>query len=275
MTRIHNNEVKNISECNLLHDITNPPKQAKYLNRHYSPIIHGCINTRKGKPKFKRKNCILLDSGFSSTVVMEILVKRLGLEEDDPMQWNTQALNITANLKVKIDFTLPAISVTNHATQNFHVDESAKGRYDLILGRYLLIELGLYLKFYEHIIEADNGPFKWSTTLMVDLGTYIFKYLNAGKITPEEFFTNSYVKEVYKSENVRTATKQLHAILYAKYQKSDLHKVMENQCQRLTMTQRNELLQSLQRFKELFDGILGTWKRDAVYFKSKEDADPI
>ena len=42
---------------------------------------------------------------------------------------------------------------------------------------------------------------------MVDLGTYEFKYLNTGKITPEEFFTNDYVKEVYESEHVHTTKK--------------------------------------------------------------------
>ena len=41
---------------------------------------------------------------------------------------------------------------------------------------------------------------------------------------------------------------------------------MENQCQHLIMTQRNELIKSLQKFEELFDGTLGTWKRDPVYF---------
>ena len=54
---------------------------------------------------------------------------------------------------------------------------------------------------------------------MVDLGTYIFKYLNTGKIKPEEYFTNTYVKEVYESYHVRTATKLLRVILYAKYEK--------------------------------------------------------
>ena len=53
MTRIHNNEVNNIAECNLLHDIINPPKHAKILNIHYSPILHGWMNTRKGRAKFK------------------------------------------------------------------------------------------------------------------------------------------------------------------------------------------------------------------------------
>ena len=48
MTRIQNNGVKNITECNLLHDISNPPKRAKNLNIHYSPILHLCMNTIGG-----------------------------------------------------------------------------------------------------------------------------------------------------------------------------------------------------------------------------------
>ena len=55
----------------------------------------------------------------------------------------------------------------------------------MILGKDLLIELGLNLKFSEHVIEADDGPFNRFTIPMVDLGTYIFKYLNTGNITPE------------------------------------------------------------------------------------------
>ena len=53
MKSTHNNEVKNIYERNLLRDIINPPKRAKHLNSHYSHILHGCMNTRKGRVKFK------------------------------------------------------------------------------------------------------------------------------------------------------------------------------------------------------------------------------
>ena len=87
--------------------------------------------------------------------------------------------------KVKWDFTLPALSLTDVVMWNCHVDDSDKGRYGMILGWYLLTELVLYLKLSEHVIEADDGPFKMSTTPMVDLGTYIFKILNTEKITPE------------------------------------------------------------------------------------------
>ena len=74
MTRIHDNKVKNISECNLLHDIINPPKCTKFFNFFYSTYLHGYMNTRKGKVRFKNFR-IILDSGCSSTIVMGRLVK--------------------------------------------------------------------------------------------------------------------------------------------------------------------------------------------------------
>ena len=93
--------------------------------------MHGCINIRKGTVKFK-KFLILLDSGCSSTIAMRRLVEKLSLEKDALMQWHTQAGNITTNLKVKLDFTLPALIATNVLTWKCHVDESAKGIYDMI-----------------------------------------------------------------------------------------------------------------------------------------------
>ena len=52
---------------------------------------------------------------------------------------------------------------------------------------------------------------------MVDSGTYVFKDLNAGVIKTKEQFTDAYVKEVYESEHIRTATKRLRVILDDKY----------------------------------------------------------
>ena len=50
---------------------------------------------------------------------------------------------------------------------------------------------------------------------------------------------------------------------------------METQCQHLTMIQFNELIKSLQIFRELFDEKIGTWKTDPLDFKLEEDAKPI
>ena len=186
-----------------------------------------------------------------------------------------QAGNITTNLKVKADFTLPSLSATNVVTCKYYVYESSKGRYDMILGRYLLTESGLNLKFSEHVIKADDGHFKGSTAPVVDLGTYKFKDLNTGKIKPEESFTDDYVKEVYNSEHIRNATKILHVIIYAKYEKAYLNKVMETQCQHLTMTKRNEFMKALYKYEEFFYGTLVTCKIYPVDFELKKYTKPI
>ena len=101
MIYIHDDEVNNISECNLLHDIINPPKRAKNINSHYSPILHGCMNIRKGISKFKNF-LILLNSVFSSTIVIIGTFERICPEKYAVMQWHTQAGNITNNFKALI-----------------------------------------------------------------------------------------------------------------------------------------------------------------------------
>ena len=110
---------------------------------------------------------------------------------------------------------------------------------------------------------------------MVDLGAYIFKDLNIREIKPEESFIDTFVEEVYEPEHVHNTKKLLLVILDAKYKKANLHKVMETQCQHLTMTQHNDLLKSLQRFEELFNGRLGNWKTDPVEFKLEQDLNPV
>ena len=88
------------------------------------------------------------------------------------IQWHKQANNITTNIKVKIDFTLPKISATKIVTWDFHVDESDKGRCYTILGRDILTALGLNLEFSKYFIKEYYGPLKGSMAPMVDLGTY-------------------------------------------------------------------------------------------------------
>ena len=80
LIHIHDNEVNSIAECNLLHDIINPPKRAKNINSHYSHILHGCMNNRKESAKFKNFQ-ILLYRGCSSTIVMRKLVEKYTLRQ--------------------------------------------------------------------------------------------------------------------------------------------------------------------------------------------------
>ena len=76
MTRMHDNKVNNIAECNLIHHTVNHTKLTKTLNSYYSLILHVCMNNIKSKAKFKNFQ-IQLDIGFSSTIVMGRIVGKL------------------------------------------------------------------------------------------------------------------------------------------------------------------------------------------------------
>ena len=54
------------------------------------------------------------------------------------MQWHTQAGNITTSIKFELDFTLPELSARTFMKCKYHVNESTKGRCNMILVRYLL-----------------------------------------------------------------------------------------------------------------------------------------
>ena len=49
------------------------------------------------------------------------------------------------------------------------MDEFTNGRYDMILGRYLLTELGLDLKFSENVGIGGKGPYEGFSASMVDV----------------------------------------------------------------------------------------------------------
>ena len=81
MIHIHDIKLKYISECNLLYDSINTPKRAKNIDTHHSPILHGLMNTIKGRAEFKNLQ-IILDSEFSYTIVLIRLVEKLYHKKD-------------------------------------------------------------------------------------------------------------------------------------------------------------------------------------------------
>ena len=129
----------------------NPPKCTKLLYIHYYPILHGFMNTRRGRSKFKNF-LILLDSGCISTIAMVRLFVKIHPEN---MLWCSDTRNLLISLlilRLKCISTLPTLSATNVVTWKCHVGESDKGSYDIILGRYLLTKLGSDLNLSDHII---------------------------------------------------------------------------------------------------------------------------
>ena len=65
------------------------------------------------------------------------LVEKLSPKKYAVMQWHKQAGNITSNLKVEVNFTCTELNATNDVTWKCYVYDYAKGRYNMILVRYL------------------------------------------------------------------------------------------------------------------------------------------
>ena len=63
--------------------------------------------------------------------------------------WNGTQKRIILPLIWKLKYILPYI-------WECHMDDSAKGRFGLILGRYLLTELILNPYYYEHVIKGGG-----------------------------------------------------------------------------------------------------------------------
>ena len=75
-------------------------------------------------------------------------------------------------------------------TWEYHVSDSAKGIYAMILGGDILTELGLNLNTSKYIIKEGDRHLKGRTTHMIDLGTYTIKDLHIINFSPDEPFMN-------------------------------------------------------------------------------------
>ena len=115
-------------------------------------------------------------------IVMGKLTSKLKTKEAEKTTQENQAGKFATSKKLNVDFCLPEFSATNIVTWKCHVDKSTNGRYDMILGRYLLTALGLNIKFYKNVIIGGEGPYEGCSESMVDISKYDFNI-----ITDEKF----------------------------------------------------------------------------------------
>ena len=119
-------------------------KCATKINGHYYTIINGCMNTRRGK-SVNLNFLILLYSLFGSNITIVNMTQKLKLKIYASTQCKTEAVKSTTNKSFKVDFWLPQFSVTKFVIWEFHVDDSIKVGYYMILSRNLLTDLVLDL----------------------------------------------------------------------------------------------------------------------------------
>ena len=132
------------------------------------PIVYGTIvqkvpkSTNNEKLKImatanKHILRILLDSGASASIINSSYVLRKELQKNnDTHEWTTMAGTFKTTRLAEIKIKLPELSDTAEINAKCHVTKQ-KSKYDLILGREILRELGIALDF-------NNNTINWNDT---------------------------------------------------------------------------------------------------------------
>ena len=116
------------------------------MSNDFVSILAGHLQVKLGTPKGKAVK-ILLDSGASGSLMRKGLAEKLRIKDTKSETiWTTASGVLNTNRKSKIYLELPELSDTLAIHCDVHLAKDL-GRYDIILGRDILQELGIILNF--------------------------------------------------------------------------------------------------------------------------------
>ena len=76
-------------------------------------------------------------------IIIGKMTSKIQRKTNSTIEWQTQFTKFTTNEKVKINLCQPEFSGTKIVIWECHVDEYTTIRYDITLGKHLLVALGL------------------------------------------------------------------------------------------------------------------------------------
>jgi hypothetical protein len=179
------------------------PKKKKRKQCDLKPIVYVRFNTSLGKPKPVMLKA-LMDSGGSGSLVTQEYAKKLRLKKSQNSQtvWTTPGGALQTTTKCNAQITIPELHDNRMIEWNLHVTEDL-GAYDMILGRDLLTDLGIDIRFSTNTVEWDDSEIPMKDT---DLEMQESYHIGDGDVTDD-------------------ALKRIKSILDAKYEPANLRKV--------------------------------------------------
>ena len=150
---------------------------------------------------------------------------------------------------------LPMFHKNRDITWSAHVDDAPlrEQRYDMIIGRDLMTEIGLDINFSSCSMKWDNAEVAMQEPSWLD-NEHI-----------EQFEQEMFMMH----DPITTDAERIQSILDLKYSQADLHQVVKD-IPDLDDPQRQQLLKVLQKFEPLFDGSLGCWNCTPVELELKD-----
>ena len=182
------------------------------------------------------------------------MVHRLKKKSSKTTTWQTKAGTFQTSSKVTCKFTLPEFHQNKDITWKMYVDESDKeeSRYDMIIGRDLLTELGIEFSFKKGTMSWDGAEVHMKDNALFD--------------------TSDNIEEIFNSEPISEA-ERIQQIVDAKYCPADLEAEVKK-CVELSSEEQQDLLYLLNKYKTLFDGTLGAWNIGELQIDLKEGVKP-
>ena len=235
-------------------ELLRPKKKSKIED--LSTITIGYIKDKHpDKEDENRRFRVLFDSGCSSTLINKRFVKHWKKTELKPIKWSTKAGSFKTKRSCAIEFTLPAFHEHRKISCVAYVDEShhESCNYDMIIGRDIMHSLGINLLFDTAEITWDNAKVH---------------------MQPPEVLAGDWVETLeqeilFAHDPDTTDAERIQDIIESKYTPADLSKIVE-ECTHLNLKEQKQLLQTLQKFEDLFDGSLGTWKTEPIQLELKD-----
>ena len=143
---------------------------------------------------------------------------------------------------------MPEFSNSKIINHRFHI-YNRKGKssigYDMIIGRYLMVQIGLTAKFKRQVLQ------RYGATLHIKEPR---NFLGKSDLTKREM--RKVVMNTAEPDSTREATDRMVKILDNTYEKADLEHVVDNAIH-LNAEEITLLLSLLEDFKGLFGGTLG------------------
>ena len=239
-------------------DLLRPKKASK--KEDLSTITLGYIQNKGIASNSKTKVVmnrlrVLFDSGCSATLVNKKMVRNWVKTKSKTTKWNTKAGSFKTKQRCAIEFALPAFHENRTISCKAYVDETNPEicSYDMIIGRDLMHELGINLLFDTAEIFWDNATVK----------------MVAPSSLSEDWVENLEKEVLFAHDPDTTDAKRIQDIIESKYCPADLEKIV-SECKHLEKDEQKQLLQLLQKYEDLFDGTLGTWKTDPIELELKD-----
>ena len=235
-------------------EILRPKKRTKVDD--LSTITLGYIkNKRPDRAGENQRLRVLFDSGCGATLINKRFVRHWKKTIHKSTKWSTKAGSFKTKKRCEIEFTLPAFHENRNINCNAYVDEShhESSSYDMIIGRELMHSLGINLLF-------DTAEISWDNARV---------HMQPPERITKDWLDNLEQEILFAHDPTTTDAERIQDIIESKYCPADLKKIVE-ECSHLSKHEQGQLLKLLQKFENLFDGTLGTWKTDPVDLELKD-----